>query len=427
MIDFQKLLIIIQREYLTRVRTKAFIITTVLVPIGLILVLSAPVLLHLVDSDQVYRIGIKDETAGKVVYKEMARQDSARYFSAEGQTAGDLRSQVMDGSIEGFIIVNEQDLADSARLEMIYGGSGGINLVTNIRNHLRTAVREARLSRAQASDEILAILKSEPELNTRKLTEEGKEEQANTFILSAIGYVMAFIIYAAIFGYGGYVMRSVIEEKTNRIVEIVVSSVKPFELLLGKVLGIGALGVTQFLIWTASGAALLAFAGPIATLFIQPKTLPSGELDTPIPQMPDIGAEVGIYFVVFFLLGYLIYSAILAAVGSAVDSESDTQQLMLPITIPVILAIIMLPRVATDPDSTFSVISSIIPFFSPILMVARIPITDVPFWEIGLSILLMIATTIGCLYLGAKIYRTGILMYGKSATFRELWKWIRQD
>lgn len=424
MVDFQKLFIIIKREYLTRVRSKAFIITTILVPVGLVILFAVPVILQLFDSDKTYKIGIKDET--RVVFQELSRIDSTRYFDAGDRSIEELRQDVIERNIEGFIVIGREDLESPEQFEMIYGGSGGINLVTDVRDDLRDAIREARLSEAQASDEILAILESRPSLNTRKLTEEGKEEEANTFVLFFLGYGMAFVIYGAIFGYGGYVMRSVIEEKTNRIVEIVVSSVKPFELLLGKVLGIGGLGVTQFAIWTATGAALLAFAGPIAAMFVTPETLPSGETASPIPQMPDLGIEVGIYFIIFFLLGYLIYSAILAAVGSAVDSESDTQQMMLPITIPVILAIIILPRVASDPDSTFSIVSSMIPFFSPILMVARIPITDVPFWEIAVTILLMIGTIIGSLYLGAKIYRTGILMYGKSASFKELWKWMKQ-
>lgn len=424
MIDFQKLFIIIKREYITRVRSKAFIITTVLVPVGLIILFAVPVILQLFESDQTYKIGIKDET--DVVYQEMIRLDSTRYFDAREQSVDQLRQEVIDRNIEGYIVIGEPDLENPEEFELIYGGSGGINLVSGVRSDLREAVREARLSRAEASDEILAILESRPSLNTRKLTEEGQEEEANTFILFIFGYGMAFVIYIAIFGYGGYVMRSVIEEKTNRIVEIVVSSVKPFELLLGKVLGIGGLGLTQFAIWTGTGAALLAFAAPIATMFVTPETLPSGETASPIPEIPDLGIEVGIYFIIFFMLGYLIYSAILAAVGSAVDSESDTQQMMLPVTIPVILSIIILPRVASDPDSTFSVISSMIPFFSPVLMVARIPITDVPFWEIAVTIVLMIGTIIGSLYIGAKIYRTGILMYGKSANFRELWKWMKQ-
>lgn len=425
MINFQKLMIIIKREYLTRVRTKAFIVITILLPIAIFVLLAAPVLFQMMDTDQTYKIAIKDDS--NAVYNEMIKIDSTRYIDSGTKTVEELRQEVIDEDIEGFIVINENELQNADSFEMIYGGHGGITLVTDVRDDLRAAVREVRLDRAEASDEILAIFESRPSLNTRTLTAEGTEAESNTFVLSAIGYVMAFIIYFAIFGYGGYVMRSVIEEKTNRIIEVVVSSVKPFELLLGKILGIGALGVTQFLVWIIAAVGFFTFGGPLLAMITGSGNAPdAGEAAAAIPELPDVGIEVGIYFIIFFILGYFLYSAILAAVGSAVDSESDTQQLMLPITLPVILAIIMLPRVATAPDASFSVISSLIPFFSPILMVARIPITDVPFWQIGTSIILMIGTVILSLYLGAKIYSVGILSYGKSANFKELIKWIKR-
>lgn len=427
MVDLRKLFIIIKREYLTRVRTKAFIITTILIPIGLLAILAAPVLLQFLDSDTTYEIVIKDES--NQVYPRLAEMDSVRYTNAGDRTVEELRTQVTEEKIEGYIVITEEDVTEGEAFELIYSGGGGITLVGKVRDDLRTAIREVRLERAQASDEIMAILETRPDLNTRKLTKEGQEEESNTFVLFAFGYGMAFIIYGAIFGYGSYVMRSVVEEKTNRIIEVVVSSVKPFELLLGKVLGIGALGVTQFVIWVLAGAGIMAFIGPLAAMFIDPASVEAGQTTAEASNIPDfsaIGIEVGIYFIIFFILGYLIYSAVLAAVGSAVDSEADTQQLMIPVTIPVILAIIMLPKVATDPDSLFAVVSSIIPFFSPILMIARIPVTDVPFWQIGLSLVLMAGTFLGCLALAAKIYKTGILMYGKKASFKEIAKWIRQ-
>lgn len=427
MLDLRKLFIIIKREYLTRVRTRAFIITTILIPIGLLAVLAAPVLLQFMDSDTTYEIVIKDET--NQVYPRLAERDSVRYIESQGRSVEELRAAITEEEIEGYIIITEEDITSGEEFELIYSGGGGISLIGDITDDLQSVIREVRLERAEASDEIMAILETRPNLNTRKLTAEGEEEESNTFVLFAFGYGMAFIIYAAIFGYGSYVMRSVVEEKTNRIVEVVVSSVKPFELLLGKVLGIGALGVTQFVIWVIAGAGIMAFIGPLVGMFMDPATLEAGQTAAEASNIPDfsaIGIDVGIYFILFFLLGYLIYSAVLAAIGSAVDSEADTQQLMLPVTLPVIFAIIMLPKVATDPDSLFSVISSIIPFFSPILMIARIPVTDVPFWQIGLSLVLMAGTFLGCLALGAKIYKTGILMYGKKASFKEIAKWIRQ-
>lgn len=423
MINFSKLSIIIKREFLTRVRTKAFIATTILVPLGLAALLFVPILIQMMDSDTTYEIAVVDQT--NAVFEKLADINSTRYRDYSNQEIASLRQMVMEGEIEGYLTIDEENIKKNKTLELVYGGGGGISLISSVENDLESVLRDVRLTQAQASAEVMDILNIDTELNTTKLTEEGKEESANTFFLSGLGYLMAFIVYGAIFGYGGYVMRSVIEEKTSRIVEVVVSSAKPFELLLGKVLGIGALGITQCVIWVGAGAGLLAASGPMAAAFMSSGA--SAEGASAMPAIPEIDPSIGIYFIIFFVMGYLIYSGVLAAIGSAVDSESDTQQLMLPVMIPVIIAIIILPRVAMDPDSTFSVISSLIPFFSPVLMIARIPITDVPFWEIGLSFVLMIGTFIGLMWLSAKIYSVGILSYGKSANFKELMKWIRES
>lgn len=424
MVDFSKLSIIIKREYLTRVRTKAFIVTTILVPLGLAALLFVPILIQLMDSDTTYEIAVVDQT--NAVYQKLADIDNDRYLDYSDEEISTLRQMVIDGKIEGYLTIDDENIQENKNLQLVYGGGGGISLINSVENDLESVFRDVRLTRAQASPEIMAILKTNTELSTTKLTDEGKEESANTFFLSGLGYLMAFIVYGAIFGYGGYVMRSVIEEKSSRIVEVVVSSAKPFELLLGKVLGIGALGVTQFAIWVAAGAGLLMASGPMAAVFMGSESSAEGA-SAAIPAIPEIDPSIGIYFIVFFVMGYLIYSGVLAAMGSAVDSESDTQQLMIPVMIPVLISIIILPRVAVDPDSTFSVVSSLIPFFSPVLMIARIPITDVPFWEIALSIVLMSGTFVGLMWLSAKIYSVGILSYGKSASFKELMKWIKES
>lgn len=423
MVDFAKLFIIIKREFLTRVRTKAFIVTTILVPLGLAALIFVPVLIQMFDSDTSHKIAVVDNT--NIVFAKLAEQDSVRYQDYSDTKIEDLRHMVMEGEIEGYLTINNKNINENKSVELVYGGGGGISLISSVEDDLQSVFRDVRLNQAKASAEIMDILETETELSTTKLTEEGEEESANTFFLSGLGYVMAFIVYGAIFGYGGYVMRSVIEEKSSRIIEVVASSAKPFELLLGKVLGIGTLGLTQFLIWVIAGAGLLSVSGPIAAMFMSSDATEAAT-SSPIPEIPEIDPLIGLYFIVFFMMGYLIYSAVLAAIGSAVDSESDTQQLMIPVMIPVIIAIIILPRVAVDPDSTFSVVSSLIPFFSPVLMIARIPITDVPFWEIGLSIVLMLGTFIGLMWLSAKIYSVGILSYGQSAGFKELMKWIRE-
>lgn len=424
MIDFQKLAIIFKREYLTRIRGKAFILTTILIPLGFLLMILIPVGVQMLKSDTEYHIGIVDKTNS--VYPRLHEMNASRYLDMSTENVDQLRQQVMDEDIEGYIVIKESNITSNDNPELIYSGSGGINLVQDIQGDLRTAIRDERLKRADISGDVMKIIKNRPELVTRKLTKEGKEESANTTFTFIFGYMMAFIIYGAMFGYGGLVMRGVIEEKTNRIIEVITSSVKPFELLLGKVSGIGALGLTQFIIWIAASIAILTAAAPIAAMVASPDAAAAGGAGaSAMPEIPSISPMTWIYFVVFFLLGYLIYSSMFAAIGSAVDSETDTQQLTFPILIPVIIAMVLIPNVASDPDSTLSVVASIIPFFSPILMVARIPITDVPFWQIGLSMVLMLATFIGVMWLTAKIYRVGILMYGKKASFKEIARWIR--
>jgi ABC-2 type transport system permease protein len=246
---------------------------------------------------------------------------------------------------------------------------------------------------------------------------------------------MGVIIFGSITGYGGLITRSVIEEKTNRIVEVIASSVKPIELLFGKLCGIGALALTQMTFWVVSLLGLAAAAGPVAGMFLtqQMETMPNAQqaaqasqgLDPSIFEIPTIETSLIIYFGIFFILGYLIYSALFAAIGSAVDSEADTQQYMFPIMVPIMIAYFIMFQAMENPDSTLSVIGSLIPFCTPIVMITRIAITDVPFWQIATSIVLMIATFGATMWLSAKIYAVGILSYGKSANFKELMKWIR--
>lgn len=430
MIDFRKVSIIIGREYMTRVRGKAFILTTILLPLGLLVFFGVAIGVQLLDSNTQYEFAVLDQTGE--VYPKLAEMDSLRYRDHRGADVAELRAMIMEGELTGYVRITEASVSENSDMEMVHGGSGGIQLIGSIRSDLRNAIRDVRLDRADVSGEIRSILDQEPQLATRELTEEGEEEESNSMFYFALGYIMAFVMYFAMFGYGGLVMRSVIEEKTNRIVEIIASSVKPFELLLGKILGVGLLGVTQFVIWVVAAVGILTFAGPIAASLMdapaetaQQMAEASGGAAAAVPQIPAIDPAVGIYFVIFFVLGYLIYSAVFASIGSAVDSETDTQQLMLPLMLPIIIAILLLPKVASDPDSTIAVVSSLIPLLSPVLMIARIPITDVPFWELGLCIVLMVGTIVGFLALGSKIYRVGILMYGKKASFKEIWKWMR--
>jgi ABC-2 type transport system permease protein len=427
--NLEKIQLVFAREYLTRIKSKAFILSTLLAPIGLILLIAIPIVLSLMETEKRHVIGISDETG--IIFEKLVEQNPERYELLENLSTDELRDLVLTQKVDGFVVFNEQHLRNEANPELFYRGTGGLGLVGELRNDIRITLQSVRLDQAEVGSEVRDILAMRTTLQTRKITETGEETQ-DTMALFFVGYIMFFIIYAAMFGYGAVIMRSVIEEKTNRIIEVITSSVKPFELLLGKVLGVGALGLTQFGIWSVTSAVLLTVAGPLALML----TASSGSAATgdaaamanaaELPfTIPSIGAETWIVFVLFFLMGYLMYSALFAAVGSAVDSESDANQLMIPIMIPIMIPLMFIGVVASDPDSTFAVVTSLVPFFAPMLMPMRVAMSPVPFWEIGLAVILMVITFLGMIWISSRIYRVGILMYGKKASFRELLRWVR--
>jgi len=419
--DLRKLKLIFNREYLTRIRKKSFIWSTILVPVGLLLIIAFPVLIQLWSSDSVEKVAIIDET--NAIYERFNQLNSTRYVLATSDE-DQIRQDLQKGKISAYMVIANRHIENDIDPELIYK-SGGIQFLQSVTNDVRSVIRNERLNRIDVTDEVKNVLKKQPDLVKKKLTEEGKAKQDNSFALSAFGYVMAFFIYGAMFGYGAIIMRSVIEEKTNRIVEVIASSVKPVELMIGKVLGVGALGLTQFAIWSIASIGILAGAGPMMAFFSSPEGAAAGEQAAAGFSMPEISPMIWVYFILYYLFGYLIYSALFAAVGSAVDSESDAQQLQIPLMVPIILALVLMPQVITDPNSTLAIVTSLIPIFSPILMVARIPIIEVPFWQIGLSFVLMTATFYLFMLISAKIYKVGILMYGKKASFKELAKWVR--
>ncbi|MEX0779339.1 MAG: ABC transporter permease [Balneolales bacterium] len=425
--NFNKLKIIIQREYITRVRTKAFIITTLLAPILMTAILVVPMLLMIFSSDRERTFPVHDESG--VILERMMQESPGSYKTTEDVSSEELRRRVISGDLEGYVFISSGILEDNVPPDFFHDGSAGFSVTNTVRNDIRNAVRDEKLDRAQAGPEIKQIMTQSLSLNTRTLSSSGEEEQ-DSGILFGIGYFMAFAIYFALFTYGSLVMRGVIEEKTSRVVEVMASCVKPFELLLGKVLGIGAVGLTQFIIWIAAGAALLALAVPVMSLFGSFSATPdmgmeaAGAAELPF-TIPTIGFSLWLGFIAFFLLGYLTYSSIFAAIGSAVDSETDTQQLMIPVIFLLVIPIMILGKVASDPTSTFAVVTSMVPFFAPILMPVRMAVIDLPLWQLLGSLLLCTFTFLLIIWLSARIYRVGILMYGKKPTLREMARWIR--
>lgn len=429
--SWRQVYLVLRREYITRIKSKGFIAATILVPVGFVAMFGIGILITVWDSDITFEIGVIDQT--EVLASSLEELNEERYTDYSHLSEDSLRTLVQQEVITGYMILYERHISSDAPLELIYSGSGGIQLLNSIESDMREVIREERLLRAEVSQDIQNIFETSVSLNSRRLTAEGEEEEDDTAFFTFVGMAMGFIIFFAIFGYGGYIMRGVIEEKTNRIVEVITSSVKPIELLSGKMAGVGALAITQFGIWIIALLGLSTVAGPLAASMMGDQTEQmeamgaAEQADLPaFMDIPTIETSLIVYFILFFLLGYILYSSLFAAIGSAADSETDTQQLMMPVTIPIMLAYFIMFHAWRSPDSLLSVISSLVPFFSPIVMITRIAITEVPFWQIGLSMLLMLLTFAGTMWLSAKIYKVGILSYGGTASFKDIAKWIRQ-
>lgn len=434
--SWRQIFLVLKREYVTRARSKGFIISTILVPVGFAALFGFGILMAVWESDTKFEIGIVDETG--VIFPALQEINEERYLDFSGFSTDSLRAQVQSREITGYIVLTEETISNGKNPEMIYTGVGGLQLLGSIRTDLREAVREEKLRRANVSVEIQEIFESRIGLDTRRLTTEGEETEDDTGFLSILGMVMGVVIFGSIVGYGGFLVRSVIEEKTNRIVEVITSSVRPIELLLGKMAGVGALAMTQIGIWLTALILLSSIAGPVAGMLLESQssamtevTGVSGdmaEMQAELPailEIPTIKTSIIVYFVIYFIIGYLLYSSLFAAIGAAADSETDTQQLMFPIMIPIFISYFIMFQAASNPDGAIVVAGSLIPFLSPIVMVTRIAITDVPFWHIALSIFLSVIAFIGTMWLSTKIYKVGILSYGKSAGWKDLAKWLK--
>ncbi|SMO65205.1 ABC transporter permease [Fodinibius sediminis] len=428
--NFHQILLVLKREYVTRLRSRGFIIATILIPLGMLAFIGTGIGIALWDSGAEHTIGVVDKTGA--LYPRLEKLAGDRYQDLSPLSDDSLDARVLHERIDGYVVLSEAHLRLEENPRFVSSGAGGISLQSSIQSDLQTVIRDERIARAEVSEEVQQIFATGISLSTVKLSPQGEATEDDTGFLTLVGMAMGIIIFGSVLGYGGMLTRSVIEEKTNRIIEVITSSVKPIELLLGKMAGVGALAISQLTFWLASFFALATAAGPLAGILLRSDpgmtTVPEGAggIDPAIFTMPDISPSLILYFVLFFILGYLLYSSLFAAIGSAVDSETDTQQFMFPIMIPVMIGYFIMFRAMENPDSTLAVAGSLIPFCTPIVMITRIAITDVPFWQISLSILLMIVTFALTMWLSAKIYSVGILSYGNSAGFKELWKWIRE-
>lgn len=430
-----KISLIIQREYLTRVKKKSFLVMTILGPILMAALMIVPVWLGMKDQD-FQNIEVVDETGQFINQFENTSTLRYEYPFVSIDSAKETFYESKYTSILHITSAGKESVA-----VMYYKKQPGLNTVSKIENTIENSIRNLELkNQFNVTQEQLNKINPKVTVKTVFRNADGSEENKSSTISTVLGFGSAIVIYMFIFLYGVQVMRGVIEEKTSRIVEIIISSVKPFQLMMGKIVGIALVGLTQFVLWIVLTGIIISVAqlALSQTIDITDKamigevmnTQGAASIDTleTGTQIQEIINEIPIFkilfsFLFYFMGGYLLYGALFAAIGSAVDSEADTQQFMMPITIPLIFSFIVAQTVVQNPDGSLAFWLSLFPLTSPIIMMVRIPF-GVEIWELILSMLLLIIGFIGTTWVAGKIYRTGILMYGKKVNYKELWKWI---
>lgn len=448
-----KIGIIIGREYAIRVKKKSFIFTTILTPLLFAALMVVPSLIALYSSgEEGQMVKVVDESGIVMPYLESSKEIIFEQAAPEESLAS-LKENFKDSGLFAIIVISPLDSNKNLTITAYSEKQLNIDLQSQIRKSVNKAVEDNKLKAYNIPDldRVLKDIESDVKMNTYTLDEQtGEEKESMVEIYMGIGYIASFLIYMFIFMFGSMVMRSVIDEKTTRIVEVIVSSVKPFQLMLGKIIGVAAVGLTQFLIWVVLTFAIVTGVSAavgvdkiqesvtagmpveqvmeemnVQNIDMQNLEVEESEFDGILRALREVNyIKIVVCFLIYFLLGYLLYSGMFAAVGSAVDNEADTQQLILPVTMPLIIGLFIMLHTFQYPDSSLSFWASMIPFTSPMVMMARIAY-GVPAWELALSIGLLIVTFLILTYISGKIYRIGILMYGKKATWKDLWKWMK--
>ncbi len=456
-----KIGIIISREYSTRVKKKSFLISTFLVPFLFALLIVVPMLMAMFSSDNKLRMIAVDDRSN-IVASKLEDRENIRYVATEPEIAEQIKKDLPKSSTYYALLqISELDSLNNADVAIYCPEQVSISLKDQIQSQVNDILSANKLASYDIPnlENVLQNIRNNANVKTMQVGEddqEGKETSVGAYM--AIGYISSFIIYMFIFMFGSMVMQGVIEEKNNRIIEVIVSSVKPMQLMIGKIIGIALVALTQFLAWIvltflivtgvsmATGASSGQIAqqsiqaqsqGTIATADIPGLDIAENEADaasaedgmgfiTPILNTVSQMNILGIIgtFLLYFVLGYLLYASMFAAVGACVDNQADTQQLMLPITIPLIIGLFIMLSAFQNPDAPIAVWGSIIPFTSPMVMVARFAY-GVPAWQYILSVALLIGTFLLMGWLSAKIYRIGILSYGKKAGWKEIFKWLK--
>src|ERR1035438_6745206 len=434
-----KIGLIIQREFLTRVKKRSFIIMTILGPILMGSIFIIPILLA-GSQDKLVKIEIVDETG---VYGKKFPNDSLLQFTVSNRTIEEAKNKFKDEDFTGILQIKQHATTNLPVLTLLHGQTQpSMKVMMTIQNTIANKLEEL----AGCDPKMLSDIKGKLDVQTQKLG----GEKTDSGMTSAVGYFAGILIYFFVFLYGSQVMNGVIEEKTNRIVEVLISSVKPFQLMMGKIIGISLVGLLQFLLWVVLTFGIYQVTTNISgkskmekyrsdkvmnqqVKGLQDENSTASQQESISNTADDIGAAIEslpikliiFCFAFYFLGGYLLYAALFAAIGSAIDSDADKQQFMLPVTIPLILSMVVSSAIVVNPNGPVAVWFSMIPLTSPVTMMIRIPFGGVPGWQIALSMGLLIGGFLGATWLAAKIYRTGILMYGKKVNYKELAKWLR--
>jgi ABC-2 type transport system permease protein len=448
-----KISVIIKREYITRVRKKSFIIMTILAPVLMAAIIIVPTLLMMNQSGEFKKIAVIEDKSD--LFKGVIKNTKdAEFVYLENTSLEDLKKSFETAGYYGILYISPEIINTPNAVQLISKQQPPIGLLQYIENALKKEIERQKLLAYKIEDlnEIMKNVETNVSIQTIKIDSTGAVKKTSTGIAMALAYILGFLMYMLVFIFGAQVMRGVIEEKTSRVVEVIISSVKPVQLMMGKIIGIALVGLTQFFIWIML---TLGIVTVLKTTILQKTNLT--EITQAAPQnmmTADKGSTAGagqsaevspqlaefskmfdsamnqpwgliiISFIFYFATGYLLYASVFAAIGSAVDNETETQQFMLPVTIPIILGLMVAMGTMQNPESPLSFWCSMIPLTSPIVMMARIPF-GVPYWQIAVSMALMLITFAFFVWMAAKVYRTGILMYGKKTSWKEMWKWLR--
>ncbi len=460
--------VIIGREYTTRVKKKSFIILTFVVPILFAALCIIPSLIMAAAKEDSKKIALIDDSGLVMPYLE--DNDVVTYSDYSGQDADSVKASLSELGMDALVHVSELDtVSKSVTLKSYSKKPLGLELTSSIEDKANDAIEDYRVASYDIEDlaTIMENVKSDVSMTTYTLDDSGKESISSSEVYMLVSMLLGIIIYMFIAMFSGTVMNSVIEEKSSRVVEVLVSSVKATELLFGKIIGVALVALTQFFMWVVLTLVLVSVLGGIIgfdkvtesaatadptamksrmgvdpealegsgmTMDISALTAAADTVGTDVSPMSAVMttlaglnyAEIIVSFLIYFIFGYLLYASMYAAIGSAVENEADTQQLQIPVTIPLLIGFFIAFYAFKAPESGVVFWGSMIPFTSPIVMLARIPY-GVPLWQLIVSIALLIGTFALFAWASAKIYKVGILMFGKKSTFKDLWKWFKQD